>query len=360
MRRRDVLIGLSAGFVAALRAPLAIAAEDELFAAACKLADGSFAAIFYSAERGRTHTLPLPGRGHDVAQRPGSPECVAIARRPGRFAAAFAAGREPVWFASAPGRHFYGHGAFSSDGRLFFTSENDYENARGVIGVRDASAGYRQIGEFSSHGVDPHDVLVTPDGRRLVIANGGIATHPDSGRAALNASHMEASLVYLDARTGDLVEKIVLPPALQKLSIRHLAIAGDRAVFGCQYEGAGEDAPPLVGFHRLGEEPRLVTAGPAQASLRNYVGSIAADASGDIIAASSPRGGVAAFWDARSFRFLGARPLEDVCGAAPAHRGFMITSGTGAAERIDARTIAALATRQDDFAWDNHLTALTV
>ncbi|MDZ4792139.1 MAG: DUF1513 domain-containing protein [Hyphomicrobiales bacterium] len=360
MRRRDVLIGLSASFAAALRGSFALAADDEVYAASCRKADGSFAAILYSAARGQFFTQSLPGRGHDLVRRPHSPECVAIARRPGRFAVAFnARGGEPQWFSTQARRHFYGHGAFSADGRWLYTSENDYEAGRGVIGVRDAGAGYAQIGEFSSHGVDPHDLLLTPDGKRLVIANGGILTYPDSGRTGLNMAAMEASLVYVDLATGDLIEKVTLDDSFQKLSIRHLALTGDMAVFGCQYEGAGEDAPPLIGFHRLGEAPHLAKAPDAiQTSLKNYIGSVSADASGDIIAASSPRGGLVTFWDAETKRFIGSRSMKDACGVADAsqHRSFLLTNGLGQIQFVyKLGEDLANGSAQLPVAWDNHL-----
>jgi hypothetical protein len=54
-------------------------------------------------------------------------------------------------FHAKPGRHFFGHGVFSADGKLLH-QEHDYRNAEGIIGVRDATDGYRQIGEFSARG----------------------------------------------------------------------------------------------------------------------------------------------------------------------------------------------------------------
>ena len=85
--------------------------------------------------------------------------------------------------------------------------------ARGVIGVRDATAGYRQIGEFSAHGLEPHDIALLADGRTMVIANGGIQTHPDSGDDELNIPDMQPSLVYVDVETGELLEEQRLAPA---------------------------------------------------------------------------------------------------------------------------------------------------
>src|SRR3546814_20493551 len=78
------------------------------------------------------------------------------------------------------GRHFYGHAVFDRAERLLYTTENDYEAGRGVIGVWDADAGYARAGELDAHGIGPHDLALGPDGRSLVIANGGLLTHPDS------------------------------------------------------------------------------------------------------------------------------------------------------------------------------------
>ena len=86
--------------------------------------------------------------------------------------------------------------------------------------------------------MEPHDIALLGDGRTLIIANGGIRTHPDSGSDELNLAEMQPSLLYVDTETGDLVEQQRLPPALHQLSIRHLAIAGnDTVVFGCQIAG---------------------------------------------------------------------------------------------------------------------------
>ena len=186
-------------------------------------------------------SVELPERGHDIALRPGTGEWVAFARRPGRFGVAVPTDRRPpVWFAAKPDRHFFGHGVFSADGKLLYTTENDYANAQGIIGVRDATDGYRQIGEFPAHGMEPHDVALLSDGRVMVIANGGIQTHPDRGNDELNLPDMKPSLVYVDVTTGDLLEEHVLAPGLHQLSIRHLGLAaGDHVVFGCQYRGPG-------------------------------------------------------------------------------------------------------------------------
>jgi hypothetical protein len=356
--RRQLLLG-SAGGAALFALPSSLRAHakpEGLFAAARRDDRGTFSAALFSLE-GDVRSVDLPGRGHDIALRPGTGEWVAFARRPGRFGVAVSGdGGAPVWFAAKNGRHFFGHGVFSADGRLLYTTENDYAGVQGVIGVRDATGGYRQIGEFAAHGLEPHDIALLPDGRTLVIANGGIRTHPDSGSAELNIPEMKPSLAYIDVHTGDLIEEHHLGTELHKLSIRHLALATrDTVAFGCQYRGPEGDHPPLLGFHRLGEKPVLVAAPvETQALLRNYVGSVAADSGGGIVAASAPKGGLIAYWDVGSRRYLGFSELTDGCGVAPTRHkaSFLLTSGQGwlvAAEGLKEEE--RLSTR---YQWDNH------
>ena len=356
--RRTLLAGLAGG-AAALAVPesLAAAFAPECFAAARMDDRGAFSAALFDLERGDLRAVALPARGHDVALRPGGKEWVAFARRPGRFGVAVPTGSgEPVWFASKPGRHFFGHGVFSLDGRLLYTTENDYGRGLGVIGVRDASAGYRQIGELPGYGIGPHDLALLTDGRTLVIANGGILTHPDSAREELNIPTMQPSLVYVDIETGDLLEEQKLAADLHQLSIRHLAVAqNDTVVFGCQFHGPAAETPPLIGFHARGEKPVIVpTPGPTQMALQNYIGSVTADAAGGIVAASAPKGGVVTYWDVGARRFLGTSELGDGCGLAPTHHSasFLLTSGDG--WLATAQADGSLWRHPSRYHWDNH------
>jgi hypothetical protein len=167
---------------------------------------------------------------------------------------------------------------------------------------------------------------------------------------------MQPSLVYVDLETGDLLEEQKLAPDLHQLSIRHLAVAqGDTVVFGCQYRGPEADTPPLIGFHRRGEEPVIVPApSTTQTALRNYIGSVTVDAGGGIVAASAPKGGLVTYWDVASRRFLGTCELGDGCGLAPTHHSasFLLTSGEGwlATGEADG-TVSRQSSR---FHWDNH------
>jgi len=360
--RRELLLGAGSAtaLLALSREPgFAARGPEEIFAAARKDDRGTYSAARFSLDGGDVQAVELPERGHDIALRPGSGEWVAFARRPGRFGVAIPTDqRPPVWFAAKPDRHFFGHGVFSADGRLLYTTENDYANAQGIIGVRDATDGYRQIGEFSARGMEPHDVQLLADGRTMVIANGGIQTHPDRGADELNLPDMKPSLVYVDIATGDLLEEHMLSSDLHQLSIRHLALAaGDTVVFGCQFRGSEQDHPALLGFHKRGHPPVLAAA-PAvtQSALNNYIGSVTADAGGGIVAASAPKGGLITYWDVVGRRFLGSCELNDGCGVAPTRHkaSFLLTSGQGWLVETGVSAHKEEERRASPYEWDNH------
>lgn len=307
--------------------------------------------------------LELPDRGHSFAVDQTRQRAVVFGRQPGFFALAFpldAPNRaEPLPLPE--GRHFFGHGVFSADGTRLFATENDFERGRGVLGVYDARAGanWRRLGEFDTGGIGPHEVVLMPDRQTLCVANGGLLTHPDSGKTPLNLATMRPSLAYLQVDDGRIDELVSLPPELFQLSIRHVAVDASGAVwFACQHEGPATQTPPLLGRHRRGRTAELF-AGPAPVlrTLRNYLGSIAFDSERGVIATSSPVGGSVAFWNVADGRSLGAINQADACGLAALPDGrFLISNGFGAViSAVPGGRSHELLAASSDIAWDNHL-----
>ena len=323
-------------------------------------ADGEFGLAGVGRDGALHGRTPLPGRMHAAVADPHGRRWVALARRPGSFAAVLdshdgtVAGR----FQTAPDRHFQGHGAFSADGEWFYTTENDFEGARGVIGVRAAGENFRRRLEWPSHGIGPHELLLAPDGRSLLVANGGILTHPDTGRAKLNLPTMRPSLARLDAASGELLDALELAPDLHTLSIRHIAAIPDGAVvFGMQNQGAPDPDLPLVGVWRGGEQVSFLA--PERPLWRGYIGSVAVDRGAMLAAASAPRDGYVLFWRLSDGVPAGVLALTDGCGVAPGERAgeFLVSSGEGALLRV-AVTPAGVRVRSRvrlALAWDNHL-----
>ncbi|BBK34022.1 hypothetical protein EDC65_3856 [Stella humosa] len=368
MRRRDLLAGgLACAALAALPRARAEAARPLMLGARIEAGGRFFASAFDGEGEGRLD-LALPARGHGFAQRPGGAEVVACARRPGRYLAVIdlAAGGIRHMVANAEGRRFNGHGAFSTDGRLFFASESDYAGERGVIGVYAADRGYAPVAVWDSGGLDPHDVRLLPDGRTLVVANGGIVTDLDAPRMKLNTGAMDSTLAYLDTADGRLVAVHRPAAELGALGIRHLAVAADGMVaVAAQYEGPAVDLVPLVGTHRPGDrEIRFFAAPqPTLRAMRQYCGSAAMDAAGRVLGVSSPRGNIATFWDIADGRVLSSVAVADGCGIAGAgpDGGFVVASGLGGAVGFDPATGAGRPLAGSVAAagrWDNHLIAL--
>lgn len=357
--RRDFLKAAGTTFLASLspRASAMVLLTDAVYATAFQRRDGAYGAAILSEDGQILHTVALPDRGHDVTFDPVTRRSVVFARQPGTFATIFdhTGQSQPLTIGSVEGRHFYGHGAFSPDGKLLYATENDFDNAAGMIGVYDATDDFRRVGEFPTHGVGPHEVLLLDDGRTLVIANGGIETHPDFGRAKLNIPSMKPSLVFVDRVSGALVERHELVADLHKLSIRHMDTDASGAVwFGCQYEGPKSERPLLVGSVRRGEELNLLEMeDDVIAGFRNYIGSVAANREEGFVAVSSPEGNCFAVIDAAKRAVVSTRTLTEVCGLAPDIDGFRATTGTGETLGPDG------AARSDpDYVWDNHLTRI--
>jgi uncharacterized protein len=353
LSRRGMLGGLAAAGLWPMRSWADVGGPAYL--AAAQTPGGSYALHGVSVGGDSLFDVPLPARGHAAAAHPERAEAVAFARRPGTYAVVLdcLTGEVKAELTAPAGRHFYGHGAFSADGGLLFTTENDFEHAEGIIGIWDVSGGYRRLGEFPSGGTGPHELRLMPDGKSLVIANGGIETHPDAGRAKLNIPFMAPNLTYttLDGTVQDVVE----PPATEnKNSMRHLAVhASGQVALALQWQGELSDAPALLMLHRRGEAPIWAQASePSHGAMQGYAGSVSFSGDGSSVAITSPRGGLVQVFDADSGAFRTEVALTDVCGLAPLGDGFVASTGTGGFHAVGTD---ATVLRMHKVAWDNHI-----
>lgn len=357
------LTGPSASFANAL---LGSGVNDTpLFASPLMDTSGSYAIGIFDEAGQEYARIGLPDRGHGIAISPDRQTLVTFARRPGTFALVVRPFEtaEPQLITSETGRHFYGHGTFSADGRLLYAVENDYVGNRGLLGVYDVTGRTaHRIGEIETGGIGPHEVLLCPDGKSLVVANGGILTHPDQPREKLNLDTMQPSVAFIDCATGDLTVQHRLHASLHQLSLRHMTIdARGRSWVGAQYEGAETDTPPLVAHFSqdqaitLCELPDNLTG-----QLANYIGSVTANASGDVIATSAPRAGKVVFWNAGNGQCIGSANIPDACGVAPIDRSsFMISDGLGGMSFLETPGDTPLVlARSPGTSWDNHMSAL--
>ncbi len=202
-----------------------------------------------------------------------------------------------------------GHVLFIDDARHILTVERapygPYlgapEKHFGRVSIREAES-LKVIHQISSHGIAPHDLDLTPDGKTLVVANYG-SPAPISCRRAEQGYVVEPSLTFVDLDSGRLLDKIVIDPASSEL--RHFAMADrDRllAVQVQQRSRSDHNAPadltevrgcaylpaPLVSLDHVtkGAPPSLVEA--ASPALMRHGLSIAHDALHDQYIATFP------------------------------------------------------------------------
>ncbi|MEW5787173.1 MAG: DUF1513 domain-containing protein [Pseudomonadota bacterium] len=248
--------------------------------------------------------LDLPTRAHGLLWEAAG-TLLAVARRPGDWLLRWNAAGEPLaWRWIEPGRAFTGHVVASADGATLYTPETDLETGAGLIGVRDAASLEKQA-EWPTHGIDPHQLLTDAQGR-LWVANGGVPTRPETGRAKVDLPAMDASLACLAGRDGSLLGQWRL--ADRRLSLRHLAWNGGRLGIALQSEHddpARRAAAPVLAVF---DGRDLLTAGGPP--LAGYGGDVAR--LGDGFAVSCPRAqGVACFGPAGEWR--GLWPLPEAC-----------------------------------------------
>lgn len=309
----------------------------------------------------------IPQRAHDSLFLPVSQQAVFFARRPGNtlFIVNTKTGLLQHSIKCPVGRHFYGHGCSSADGRYLFTTENAYtpepgKAQQGVIGIYDISDNFRRLGEINSYGIGPHQLGLLSDGKTLVVANGGILTHPMRGREKLNLDTMNPSLAYIDSSNGDLIDQFY--PEHHQQSIRHLDIGpDDTVVAGLQFQGDSELILPLVYRHN-GEK----TLQPLQADKaswqqhQQYIASVCIDNSGQRLVISSPRGGIASCWDLTTNRLLTINSQRDGAGVAfnPQTNAFVLSNGLGQLTSLQADNYRRQSEHSYFFKqhiWDNHL-----
>jgi uncharacterized protein len=279
-------------------------------------------------ESGEIFGARVPMRAHGCALDPHDANRILyFARRPGTTCFAFDADthRIETLFETPAGRHLSGHGAFNASGELLYTPEHDYERARGVLAVRDTRT-FAILEEIDTGGIDPHEVAWLPGKKTLLVANGGILTHPRSFRRKLNIPTMDPSLCAIDASSGEHLEQWRLADHL--LSIRHLAVAADgSAVVGLQYEGERAEAPCVVAMYEPGKGLRLLECPEqARAKLAGYVASVCVSETEDLIAGSCPYGTGVACWSKRSGQFLSLVSAREAYGLSRLADGEVLAS----------------------------------
>lgn len=307
--------------------------------------------------------VPVPQRVHGSVYFPQQQWALFFARRPGThlYIMDTVSGEQVHTLENSTDRHFYGHGVISEDGQWLYTTENNMADLTGLIGVYSLQGTPKKVAELPSGGIGPHQLALLPGDTTLVIANGGMATHPSSGREVLNLETMAPNLSYLDLVSGRIVESH--EPLHHKMSIRHLDVAADgTVVFGVQHQGELTEMVPLVGRHRRGDSINWLALPEAiQLKIKQYTASVAVDSTGQTALVSCPRGNLIGCWDIASGRFLQQLESHDAAGLFRAGQDIWVSSnGVGEVSVLsgDRSSMSRHALSTSGYRWDNHLTVI--
>jgi hypothetical protein len=308
-------------------------------------------------------------RGHGLCQNPAKPEHVIMfSRRPGTEGIRLntITGKLDGDFSSDDDRHMQGHGCYSADGQWLYCTESSISTGAGKITVRDGKT-LALVTEFSSHGIGPHEIALMPDGTTLVVANGGLLTHPDSGRAVLNLETMRSTLSYIDSRNGKLISEYQVPET--KASIRHLNVAADGTVaiaLQVQRQAMKHNGlTPLAAIHKPGQAIKVLTAPEAlMVKLNDYMGSVVIHNASRTVAFASPKGDLTLFWHLDNFSLQSYHAFHDVCGLTISqdNKYFVLSNSAGKIRQINANTLKIDKTKSLNFpkkSWDNHMISIS-
>ena len=375
LSRRRLLQGMGLGLGMSLPGSLLLAGTPQTQSGKRPETTGLHLASSVKTDAAGHHLLSLNGpqprlqksgwRGHQAVASPEGRFLVSVARRPDRQLLIEDTAENRHYFVNADaGRHYVGHGLFTPDGRWFYAPENDYDNVRGVIGRYDPQQDFKKVGEWDGHGIGPHQIAFLPlqPGQShpvMVVANGGIETHPDYPRIKLNPDTMQPNISYLDG-SGKLLDQV--EPPHHQLSLRHLDVAADGQVWvGAQFQGEVYASPNLIFSHRMTDPQLTPVQAPAELwpRLKGYIASVSCHTQTGTVCITAPRDNTVTFWQRSTGELLAEHTLNDCAGACahPSLPLFYVSSGGGALVAFDA--LSGEPRWQQHFAgihWDNHLT----
>ncbi|MBX3459953.1 MAG: DUF1513 domain-containing protein [Planctomycetes bacterium] len=253
----------------------------------------------YATGKRKVDRLPIAFPGHAVVPHPTQPHLAAVFQKwgPGACEVDLVERKVTRPITTVPERMFYGHGAWSSDGKLLYAVESTdpklgpYE---GSVVVRDAG-NLRIMAEFPTYGMQPHDCHLLDDGRTLGITNGG---GPPGGNEP-------GCVTFVDIQTQALLEKVTIP----ELMAGHLMTSG-RSSKGDLAVGCTPHSPPGTGPEGFKTVPgglALRAAGSKDLKLMRQPATVTGKMLGEtlslaiherrgIAGATNPAGNIATFW----------------------------------------------------------------
>jgi len=241
-------------------------------------------------------TISMPFFGHGVVPDPIHPQRLCVFEKRGKGACEIDLKQGTVTriIETKSNREFYGHGAYSPDGKLLYCTETITEGEyQGLITIRDAKT-HQYLGDFPSFGSSPHDCHLINDGKTMVVTNGG---------GSIDGS--AANVSYIDVSSRTLIKTLEFDN--QHVNAGHLDISseGKIAVVSAQREGLPVKSPGGISLNLEGNVLHTLTE-PKQLTERLFDESLSVciDEKNDVVGATTPTGNLLTFWNLSNGKLL--------------------------------------------------------
>ena len=333
-----------------------------------------------SAGKDKAGFSPLPFRSHEALHhRLNQSQAFVIGRSPSNKIALLDLNSQQLirTLTTQKDQHFMGHGV--CDNQYLMTTEWNYVKNLGRIGQWDLKT-HQLIQHLPSFGLGPHQIKRFKN--HLLVANGGLQTHPSTGKHPLNLSAMAPNVSLIEMASGTLKHQWFFEE--QKASIRHLDVAPDGTFAvamqvhraACTHDqpipltARGEITAPMIGngepttqtAHKLPRSSLTPFSTPMGllTACKDYTGSIAIHAPSLTVAATSPKGGLVIFWRLDTLEFLGYHALWGACGLGIDTQAdlWVVTNSQGHVHYIDPYTLkpkVSLNQYYPNISFDNHV-----
>ena len=281
------------------------------------------------------HKVPLEFLAHGFTTLPGRETTAAVFQKRGPNAAIvelLEGTARP--FVAGPNRAFYGHGAYDPEGHSLYSVEIDVTTSEGMLTVRDAQT-LEVTGEIPTGGKNPHDALLLPGTRTLVVTNGG---GPHGGDAT-------GSVAFIDLGTRTITDRVLVED--EHINAGHVAVDknGSIALVSAPRDGLA-GATSLGGLSLRAAGPGvLARVHEPHDTTRRMVGeslSVAIHEASGVVAATHPFGGLLSFWHLGERRLLRSHDLASARGVTLTLDGryFVVSHGLGGSiSLIDPHTL---------------------
>ncbi len=282
-------------------------------------------------------SLPSPMFPHGFAVDPQDTNRLLAFEKIGGGAAEYDLARWQVTRTLTPQPHrlFYGHGVFSADAKLLYTTETDTADSKGYIGIRDAQT-LAYLGDFPTYGDHPHDCQLIDGGNTLVVTNGG----------GDQASRHLGNLSYISIAEQKLIQQY--PVSDERFNAGHVAIEalGVALVVSAPRRGLSTDNLGAIHVHKAGKKlQRLSQPSAVTARLTGEALSALMVPEQDLIVVTHPTPGFVTCWSIDTLKLRKAIELPFARGLALTcnNDAFLVSFGSnGCARRYTTDTLEAV------------------